>query len=175
MFLSSNKFLTFEFKKILLFLECSCFCVELLKSRKNSGTLLLPNQVISWKDHFGGSHRCTVEFLFWETTWNFYCRRKIYRGFFRVCHVLVLVLVLVGENRLPGHFLFLLFETTGQMLQLFQLRCVRKWRSKTVTPHLLRSALPSLFILPGFSLYCLAKIQRRILLGDTEFIVVVVF
>lgn len=57
--------------------------------------------------------------------------------FFRVCHVLVLVLVLVGENRLPGHFLFLLFETTGQMLQLFQLRCVRKWRSKTVTPHLL--------------------------------------
>lgn len=78
-------------------------------------------------------------------------------GFFRVCHVLVLILILVGENRLPGHFL-LLFETTGQMLQLFQLWRVRKWRIKTGTPHFLfreqqLQCFAFFFILGGFPLY----------------------
>lgn len=42
-------------------------------------------------------------------------------GFLIEYWILVLMLVLVGENRLPGHFFFLLFKTTGQTLQLLQL------------------------------------------------------
>lgn len=163
------------------------FC-ELLKARKNSGTVLLPNSVswwYWWKGHCGGSHRCTVEVLFWESTWNFPCR-ILYRGFSQcVCHVLVLVFILVGENRLLGPFIFFAFWNPRLDVRAVSM-CVRTSVCQEMedqngnSPSLVQRTAIAVLCLFFYSCWlflvlCLAKIQNRILLMDTDFTVVVFF
>lgn len=76
--------------------------------------------------------------------------------FFSVCHALVAVLILIGENRLPGHFLFLLLKPQTRCYNCFSFDVSRNGGSMG-TPHLLfREQLQCFaffFILGGFPFY----------------------
>lgn len=152
MFLSSNKFVTFELKKYCCFESVAVSMLNYWKLKKNQGLFFCLVKFcgdIAGRGIVGAPRGALLNSCF-ERPLEIFLERYT-EGFFSVCHVLVLV------NRLPGHF-SLLFETTGQMLLLFQLGCLRKWRIKMGTPHLLfweqqLQCFATFFILGGFPLY----------------------
>lgn len=120
---------------------------------------------------------CTAESFIWVTTWNF-SWHNFRQRFFRVRQILALVLVLLGENRLPGYFLFLFtfWNHRANITVVSTTVCQEMEDQNGNFPSLIQRTTIAYFTFFVHTQWlstvlCLAKIQNRIFLMETEFVI----